>query len=150
MRHNRRRSRLRGERRDRVRRSSQSDLQLTPHQQLLDGAPSLVLYLWGTDLPIMIFIYAILLPRYARLFTPHVTFLAGVVSTRLCTSSTWTRCDAPCHPAVSVIVILLTFFPRGLSSHFSYSAQEMPGSICGLPRHHSISHGLALRRFCKS
>src|ERR1700678_383909 len=54
--------------------------QLTPHQQLAGGALSLVLHLCGTDLPIMIFIYAILLPRYARLFSPLVAFLAGAVS----------------------------------------------------------------------
>src|SRR6202021_3745783 len=35
--------------------------QLTPHQQLAGGALSLVLHLWGTDLPIMILLYAFLL-----------------------------------------------------------------------------------------
>ena len=54
--------------------------QLTPHQQLVGGALSFVLHLCGTDLPIMVFIYAILLPRYARLFSPPVSFLVGAVS----------------------------------------------------------------------
>jgi hypothetical protein len=39
--------------------------QITSQQQLVGGALCLVLHLCGTDLPIMIFIYSILLPRYS-------------------------------------------------------------------------------------
>src|SRR5271170_4568587 len=89
--------------------------QLTRHQQLVGGALSLVLHLCGTDLPIMIFIYAILLPRYARLFSPLVAFLAGAVSYPLMhVFESWTRYDSPYHAAVSVIFVLLTFFPAGV------------------------------------
>ncbi|MGB6485364.1 MAG: hypothetical protein WBE91_00570 [Steroidobacteraceae bacterium] len=56
-------------------RESHTILQLTPHQQLLGGALSFVLHLFGTDLPIMIFIYAILMPRYARLASPMTAYL---------------------------------------------------------------------------
>ena len=93
--------------------------QLTPHQQLAGGALSLVLHLCGTDLPIMIFIYAILLPRYARLFSPPVAFLAGAVSYPLMhVFESWTRYDSPYHAAVSVIFVLLTFFPAGVMKSF--------------------------------
>jgi hypothetical protein len=88
--------------------------QLTPHQQFVGGALSFVLHLSGTDLPIMIFIYAILLPRYARLFSPPVAFLAGAVSYPLMhVFESWTRYDSLYHTAVSVIFVLLTFFPAG-------------------------------------
>ena len=93
--------------------------QLTPHQQLIGGAFSLVLHLCGTDLPIMIFIYAILLPRYARLFSPPVAFLVGAVSYPLMhVFESWTRYDSPEHAAVSVIFVLLTFFPAGVMKSF--------------------------------
>jgi hypothetical protein len=93
--------------------------QLTPHQQLVGGALSLVLHLCGTDLPIMIFIYAILLPRYARLFSPLVAFLVGAVSYPLMhVFESWTRYDSPYHAAVSVIFVLLTFFPAGVMKSF--------------------------------
>ncbi len=93
--------------------------QLTLHQQLVGGALSFLLHLCGTDLPIMIFIYAILLPRYARLFSPPVAFLAGAVSYPLMhVFESWTRYDSPYHAAVSVIFVLLTFFPAGVMKSF--------------------------------
>jgi hypothetical protein len=93
--------------------------QLTPRQQLVGGALSLVLHLCGTDLPIMIFIYAILLPRYTRLFSPLVAFLASAVSYPLMhVFESWTRYDSPYHAAVSVIFVLLTFFPAGVMKSF--------------------------------
>ncbi|HEY2467323.1 MAG TPA: hypothetical protein VGI45_05730 [Terracidiphilus sp.] len=93
--------------------------QLTPHQQLVSGALSFVLHLCGTDLPIMIFLYAILLPRYVRLFSPLVAFLAGAVSYPLMhVFESWARYDSCYHAAVSVIFVLLTFFPAGVMKSF--------------------------------
>ena len=93
--------------------------QLTLHQQIVGGAVSFVLHLCGTDLPIMVFIYAILIPRYARLFSPPVAFLAGAVSYPLMhVFESWTRYDSPNHAAVSVIFVLLTFFPAGVMKSF--------------------------------
>ena len=67
----------------------------------------------------MIFIYAILLPRYARLFPPLVAFLAGAVSYPLMhIFESWTRYDSLYHAAVSIIFVLLTFFPAGLMKSF--------------------------------
>jgi hypothetical protein len=94
-------------------------LQLTPHQQLAGGLLSLALHLAGTDLPIMVFIYAILLPRYARLFSPPVAFLVGAVSYPLMhVFESWTRYDSLYHAAVSIIFVLLTFFPAGVMKSF--------------------------------
>ena len=45
-----------------------SILQLTLQQRIAGGLLSFVIHLLLTDFPVMIFIYAILLPRYARLF----------------------------------------------------------------------------------
>jgi hypothetical protein len=93
--------------------------QLTLHQQLVGGVLSFVLHLCGTDLPIMVFIYAILLPRYARLFSPPVAFLVGAVSYPLMhVFESWTRYDSPNHAAVSVIFVMLTFFPAGVMKSF--------------------------------
>ena len=93
--------------------------QLTPHQQIVGGALSFVLHLCGTDFPIMIFIYAILLPRYARLFSPPVAFLVGAVSYPLMhVFESWTRYDTPYHAAISVIFVILTFFPAGVMKAF--------------------------------
>jgi hypothetical protein len=92
---------------------------LTTHQQIVGGLLSLVLHLCGTDLPIMVFIYAILLPRYARLFSPPVAFLVGAVSYPLMhLFESWTRYDSLNHAAVSVIFVLLTFFPAGVMKSF--------------------------------
>jgi hypothetical protein len=92
---------------------------LTHHQQLVGGVLSLVLHLCGTDLPVMIFIYAILLPRYARLFSPSVAFLVGSVSYPLMhVFESWTRYDSLYHAAISVIFVLLTFFPAGVMKSF--------------------------------
>lgn len=93
--------------------------QLTPHQQIVGGSLSLMLHLFGTDLPIMVFIYAILLPRYARLFSPPVAFLVGAVSYPLMhLFESWTRYDSLNHAAVSIIFVLLTFFPAGVMKSF--------------------------------
>jgi hypothetical protein len=54
--------------------------QLTRHQQLVGGLMSFWLHLFGTDLPIMVVIYSILMPRYFKLFSPMTAYLLGAVS----------------------------------------------------------------------
>jgi len=96
-----------------------SILQLTPHQQLVGGALSFVLHLFGTDLPIMIFIYAILLPRYAKLTSPMTAYLLGAVSYP--TShifEAWTEYGSVAQSAASLMLVFLTFFPAGLMKSF--------------------------------
>lgn len=96
-----------------------SILQLTPHQQLVGGALSFVLHLFGTDLPIMIFIYAILLPRYAKLASPMTAYLLGAVSYPIShVFEAWTQYGSVPQGAASLMLVFLTFFPPGLMKSF--------------------------------
>ncbi|HEV2269313.1 MAG TPA: hypothetical protein VGR92_07640 [Steroidobacteraceae bacterium] len=96
-----------------------SILRLTPHQQLVGGALSFVLHLFGTDLPIMIFIYAILLPRYARLASPMTAYLLGAVSYPTShVFEAWTQYGSAAQDAASLMLVFLTFFPAGLMKSF--------------------------------
>ena len=92
---------------------------LTPHQQLIGGPLSFILHLFGTDLPVMIFIYAILVPRYARLTSPVTAYLLGAASyPALHVFESWARYDSVSHSVLSVIMVFLTFFPPGLVKSF--------------------------------
>ncbi len=92
---------------------------LTRHQQIVGGLLSFVVHMFGTDLPIMIFIYAILLPRYAKLMSPVMAFLAGAASyPAMHVFESWTRYDTPAHSLLSVIVVFLFFFPPGVMKSF--------------------------------
>lgn len=94
-------------------------LRLTHHQQIVGGALSFILHIFGTDLPVMIFIYAILLPRYAKLVSPVTAFLLGAASyPAIHVFESWTRYDSPAHSALSVIVVFLIFFPPGVMKSF--------------------------------
>lgn len=94
-------------------------LKLTHHQQVVGGLLSFVLHLFGTDLPIMIFIYAVLMPRYAKLTAPVTAFLLGAASyPAMHVFESWTRYDSLVHSVVSVIVVFLVFFPPGLMKSF--------------------------------
>ncbi|MGH9682140.1 MAG: hypothetical protein ACRD4S_00800 [Candidatus Acidiferrales bacterium] len=93
--------------------------QLTPHQQLVGGLLSFTVHLFGTDLPIMIFIYAILLPRYFKLASPATAYLLGAASYPVMhVFEYWTRYDTPSHAVLSVIFVFLTLFPAGLMKSF--------------------------------
>lgn len=93
--------------------------QLALHQQLVGGLLSFVLHLAGTDLPIMIFIYAILVPRYARLTSPVTAYLLGAASyPAMHVFESWTRFDSISHAVFSIIMVFLTFFPPGLMKSF--------------------------------
>jgi hypothetical protein len=94
-------------------------LKLTQHQQIVGGLLTFILHLFGTDLPIMIFIYSVLMPRYAKLTTPVTAFLLGAASyPAMHVFESWTRYDSPAHSALSVIVVFLIFFPPGLMKSF--------------------------------
>jgi hypothetical protein len=84
--------------------------QLTPHQRVVGGLLSFVIHLFLTDLPVMILIYAILLPRYARVFSPATAFLLGAASyPAIHIFETFTRYDSPYDSMISAIFV---FFPR--------------------------------------
>jgi hypothetical protein len=96
-----------------------SFLRLTHHQQIVGGLLSFIFHLFGTDLPVMIFIYAILLPRYAKLAAPVTAFLLGAASyPTMHIFESWTRYDTLAHAALSVIMVFLTFFPPGVMKSF--------------------------------
>ncbi len=96
-----------------------SFLKLTHHQQIAGGLLSFILHLFGTDLPVMIFIYGILMPRYAKLASPVTAFLLGAASyPAIHVFESWTRYDSLVHSTLSVIVVFLTFFPPGVMKSF--------------------------------
>jgi len=94
-------------------------LQLAPHQRVVGGLLSFVIHLFLTDLPVMIFIYAILMPRYARLFSPATAFLLGAASyPAIHIFETFTRYDSPYDSLISAIFVFLFFFPPGVMKSF--------------------------------
>jgi hypothetical protein len=94
-------------------------LKLTHHQQIVGGLLSFALHLFGTDLPVMIFVYSILMPRYAKLTSPVTAFLLGAASyPALHVFESWTRYDSVAHAVLSVIFVFLIFFPPGVMKSF--------------------------------
>jgi hypothetical protein len=94
-------------------------LQLSPHQAFVGGLLSFWLNLFGTDLPIMILIYSILLPRYVKLTSPVTGFLLGAASyPAIHIFESWTPYDTLSHAVISVIFVFITFFPPGLMKSF--------------------------------
>jgi hypothetical protein len=94
-------------------------LQLTLQQRIVGGLLSFVVHLLLTDLPVMIFIYGILLPRYTRLVSPATAFLLGAASyPAIHIFETFTRYDSLYHSLISVIFVFLFFFPPGVMKSF--------------------------------
>ena len=94
-------------------------LRLTHHQQIIGGLLTFILHIFGTDLPVMIFIYAILMPRYAKLGSPMTAFLLGAASyPAMHVFESWTMYDSLAHSALSVMVVFLFFFPPGVMKSF--------------------------------
>jgi hypothetical protein len=85
--------------------------------QLALGAPaSLLLHLVGTVLPIMVFIYAILLPRYLRLTgsVAATVLLGGVTYAALHTLDPWSNYGDLRAGALSALFVLLQYFGPGM------------------------------------
>jgi hypothetical protein len=97
-----------------------SFLKLSLHQMALGIPLTFVTHLLGTGLPIMVFIYAILFPRYLRLTKSPVTtvILGGVSYAAVHVFEYWTRYDSFSHGALSVIFVLLQFGPPGLMKSY--------------------------------
>jgi len=93
--------------------------QLTAHQQLVGGPLAFIIHLLGTDLPIMIFIYAILVPRYAKLFSPMTAYLLGAFTyPTMHLFESGTHYSTLLSAALSAIFIYLGLFPAGLMKSF--------------------------------
>src|SRR6202050_4188866 len=92
---------------------------LTRHQQLVGGLMSFWLHLFGTDLPIMIFIYSILIPRYFKLFSPMTAYLLGALSyPTIHIFESGTRYDSIGAAAMSLAFVYLLLIPAGLMKSF--------------------------------
>jgi hypothetical protein len=93
--------------------------QLTRHQQLVGGLMSFWLHLFGTDLPIMIVIYSILMPRYFKLFSPMTAYLLGALSyPTIHIFESGTRYDSIGSAAMSLTFVYLLLLPAGLMKSF--------------------------------
>jgi hypothetical protein len=93
--------------------------QLTRHQQLVGGLISFWLHLFGTDLPIMIVIYSILMPRYFKLFSPMTAYLLGAVSyPTMHIFESGTQYDSIGAAAMSLTFVYLLLIPAGLMKSF--------------------------------
>ena len=86
-------------------------------RQILLGAPlTFTLYLAGAVLPAMVFIYAILVPRFLLLTgsTAATVILGGLTYTALHVWDAWTIFDSPGNAALSVVFLILTYFAPGM------------------------------------
>ena len=93
--------------------------QLTRHQQLVGGLMSFWFHLFGTDLPVMIVIYSILMPRYFKLFSPMTAYLLGAVSyPTIHIFESGTQHDSVTATAMSLTFVYLLFIPAGLMKSF--------------------------------
>jgi hypothetical protein len=114
-------------------------LKLTGHQMLVGGALTFITHFLGTGLPVMVFIYAILFPRYLRLTgAPVTTLLLGALSyAALHIFEYWTLYDSVPHALLSVIFVLFTFFPPGLMK--SYLTLRTANALVHLWAYHAIT-----------
>ena len=114
-------------------------LRLSLHQMLFGSALTFVTHLLGTGLPVMVFIYAILFPRYLKLTKSPVTtvILGGVSYAAVHVFEYWTRYDTISHGALSVIFVLLQFGPPGLMK--SYLTLRTANAWVHLWAYHAIT-----------
>jgi hypothetical protein len=86
-------------------------------QQRAIGVPlSIVFNLFGTVLPVMIYLYAILLPRFLKLSgsIPTTIILGGLGYAAMHTFEAWTLYDSWRNGALSAIFVLLQYFGPGM------------------------------------
>jgi hypothetical protein len=86
-------------------------------RQLLLGMPlAFGLYFVGTVLPAMVFVYAILVPRFLKLTGSAATtvIFGGLTYTLLHVWDAWTAYDSAGAAALSVIFLLFTYFGPGM------------------------------------
>jgi hypothetical protein len=93
---------------------------LTPRQLVLGAPLAFGLYFVGTVLPAMVFIYAILVPRFLRLTgsTATTVVLGGVTYTLLHLWDAWTVFASPSGAALSIGFLFFTYFGPGMMKTF--------------------------------
>jgi xanthosine utilization system XapX-like protein len=96
--------------------SSAAILQLRPHQLLLGAPLTFMVYFAGTVLPTMIFVYAILIPRYRKLSgsAAATVLLGGLTYALLHCFDAWMVFASPGDTALSMIFLLFTYFGPGM------------------------------------
>jgi hypothetical protein len=112
--------------------------QLNGHQLAAGSAIAFTASLFGTGLPIMIFLTSILIPRYKKLTgsTSATVVLGGFTYASLHLTEYWTRYDTPAHGALSFIFIMLLFGGPGMVK--SYLTQRTGNAWVHLWGFHAI------------
>jgi hypothetical protein len=89
---------------------------LAPSQQLMAAPVSIVVNFIGTVVPIMIFVYAILLPRVAKLTGSVATtiLIGGVAYAVLHLFDAWLLYDSVSNALLSLIFLAFQYFPPGM------------------------------------
>lgn len=89
---------------------------LSGSQLVYGAALTFVLNFFGTVLPIMIFIYCILLPRYLKLTNsvPLTIILGGLSYAALHLGDSWTNYGSVANGLLSVIIVLTQYFGPGM------------------------------------
>jgi hypothetical protein len=86
-------------------------------RQMLVGAPlSFVIFFFGTVLPTMVLIYAILLPRYLKLTGSVITtvLLGGLTYAAMHLVEGWSTFDSPRDIALSLLFVWFQYFGPGM------------------------------------
>jgi hypothetical protein len=111
---------------------------LSGHQFAVGGTIAFITSLFGTGLPIMIFLTSILIPRYKKLTgsTAATVVLGGFTYAALHLSEYWTRYDTPANGALSFIFIMLLFGGPGMVK--SYLTQRTGNAWVHLWGYHAI------------
>jgi hypothetical protein len=80
------------------------------------AALTFVLYLFGTVLPAMVFVYAILIPRFLRLTgsTTATVLCGGLTYTGLHVWDAWTVFTSPGSAALSIVFLVFTYLGPGM------------------------------------
>ncbi|HEX7341210.1 MAG TPA: hypothetical protein VF269_02935 [Rhodanobacteraceae bacterium] len=89
-------------------------------QAIIGGGLSFIINLLGTCLPVMVLVYAIMMPRYAKLTHSKTTLwlLAAVSYPTLHLLEYWTVYNSVTNGLLSVIFVYLTLFPAGMVKSF--------------------------------
>jgi hypothetical protein len=111
---------------------------LSGHQFAVGGSIAFIASLFGTGLPIMIFLTSILIPRYKKLTgsTAATVVLGGFTYAGLHLSEYWTRYDSGAHAVLSVSFIMLLFGGPGMVK--SYLTQRTGNAWVHLWGYHAI------------
>jgi hypothetical protein len=106
---------------------------LAPHQLELGLPLSFVFHLLGTGLPVTIFIYSVLLPRYMKLTrsVAATTLLGAVTYALVHLTEYWTVYDSANHAVLSIFFIIIVFSAPGLVKPSLTCARATPGFTCG-------------------